>query len=337
VKVDGRVVTERAFLAELTENRARAIARKPPGARQPMDADAQLQLFRTDLLDKDRNRIRTEGSTNLAPTHANAAGPLSMHGPPPTPTPDPCTMPKITEISANLPLDAGETIIVNGCGFGLKHPQSELRLIGNFPPDQHLKLRILGWSGFAITALVKEDTGVRDDPSARLQVVTREAKLSNTWPAPFYAARDVVKLASADVTVQCHPYGTCAGNGATFGGGSQHYTKEAVDSVSAILQNGYHYAGNAWWWSTTGPQSWVEPPEVKSSGGKLQMKVAVTFTNGPTSAELKEMGKWANLSDQEKAIKIEMQKAHPPPPVPGYDIAYQVDVYVIGPAGVPYK
>jgi hypothetical protein len=67
------------------------------------------------------------------------------------------------------------------------------------------------------------------------------------------------------------------------------------------------------------------------------MKVAVTFTNGPTSAELKEMGKWANLSDKEKAIKIEMQKAHPPPPVPGYDIAYQVDVYVIGPAGVPYK
>jgi hypothetical protein len=190
----------------------------------------------------------------------------------PSPTPDPCASPKITQTSLGTSLEPGQEFIVNGCGFGLKSPQSDLRLVGTFPetPKGYLTLEVLEWHGYAIHARVPIVTG--NSQTAKLQVVRKDLMVSNQIPIPF-APWEVVMLRPEDVSVNCFAqysanecnlastdpsspwYGTV---------GIRHKTSDSEESdydrISATLKSPWTFVGFAWWWWDPADRGYAHSP-----------------------------------------------------------------------------
>jgi hypothetical protein len=247
---------------------------------------------------------------------------------------------ELKAIQATPPLDPGEWVIVTGCGFGPYPPGGQLRLSGDFPGG-HLKLKIQGWTTTQIGAELPLVTGVPDMPSAKLQVVRNDGKFSN-WldVGGFRATKEVRLIHPTDVAITCgHPSSSddshCAMakshplSESNFFGGATFASKwsQSVapkDDCSALdklgnaelsytdlaavnLHNGWVLAGYAWWW-THGGYSYVLPPEgfaANSSSSTIRMKwgLWVEECGGPYQS----------------------------------NVRYRVDLYAVGPKGVPYK
>lgn len=301
VEIDGRRMTKAQFIAEMESLRSRMTAIKPPSARNAAPPD--FSVTRTRILDKEKSRLAAENARLAFVAQDN----MKMA---PTPTPDPCTQPRITAMSGAPPLEPGEQIILNGCGFGLRNSASELRFVSNDFPGGFLKLQILHWQGNAIQAVVPPISGVKDQP-AKLQIVRKDLQVSNEWPASFYATRDVTKLSLAHLTQTCSSgggYKECpysfASSGWTFSGyhGSGDSDKayySGTDTVSGDLKNQCVLAGIGWVWF--------------GSNGTLTADPTATTVTG--NAHLSVNLPWV-LGDHG-------------------GVAYAVDLYALGPVGVP--
>lgn len=225
-------------------------ARKPPGRSAPPALDALPALKQAQAQLVQDNLAAQSLAAQLKPM-------LQAPG---------CSPPQIQALSAALPVEPGEELIVNGCGFGAQ--AGELRLIGNFP-GAHLKLEILGWYDHAISARLPAVSGVLDQ-SAQLQVVTHDLKLGNTHAVAFRATRQVVKLEESDFQItctgtdydDCHwPWNVGLMGGTTDTGprsfGATHHVNNkgelnfGVDTAKFSLGNGYVLAGH--WWSWLSP------------------------------------------------------------------------------------
>lgn len=305
--LEGRTLTKGQFLGEMAAKRERVASRKPPSTQASGDdLTADFTTFRAQYLDALRSKRQTQASA------ARAKGPLVA--PPPSEAPDTCTAPKITAVSASPPVEPGEEIILNGCGFGGSHPSNDLRLVGGFPTG-FVKLQVLKWHNHAVQAKVPALTGVKDDAAAKLQLVTKDLQLSNTIPMPFRAARDVVELGAGDVQVQCkleNKYVKCPSSDkvtlSAFHGWPQLSTPATVHVASAdmatiALKNSYVLAGYAWWWY--GLNGVVDFP--------------AGFVEGASSAQVKmNFSYW--VSQKQKGIA-----------------SYGVRMYAVGPIGVPHR
>lgn len=175
-----------------------------------------------------------------------------------SPTPDPCQSPKIELVAAEPPLEPGDTVYLNGCGFGAKNTNSRLMLVGNDFYSGFLDLQIDKWLGYYIEATVPAVSNVKDMPGAKLQIRTGDFKLSSSTPMAFKAARDVVKLNRHAVQLSCAP-GAGAGSKCpghfSYTFGALHDSGDKVyyigtDSAKVKLINNYVLAGYWWTWDS---------------------------------------------------------------------------------------
>ncbi|HEY3124914.1 MAG TPA: hypothetical protein VGK70_12755 [Thermoanaerobaculia bacterium] len=246
-------------------------------------------------------------------------------------------------ISASLPLDPGDDVSVQGCGFGLKAPGSDLRLMGDFPGG-FIKLETKTWNGYSITARVPDVKGAKDDPNAKLQVVLKDSTFSTWQTAGFRASREVLKLKPWDVDFHCTPYldvdicdlatNHLLADSQFFGGATFAARHDAPhveyagdypckefphigfrinpsDSAAVSLKNGWVLAGYAWWW-------------------RYQITPNLGYVEAPLGFH--EGAKSSNIVVESVAVADDCEK----PPKRG-GVSYRVDLYIIGPAGVPHR
>jgi hypothetical protein len=289
-----------------------AVAAKPPGP-----SAATHTLVSSQALAAFEQEKKTKGAPRplltLSPAVIQVIG-----GAKPTPS---CATPKITQISAAPPLDPGDEVILNGCGFG-SGGGNELRLVGNFPGG-YAKLKPSIWHDDAIKAVLDPATrGAFDQADTKLQVVRGDLKLSNQVPIAFRAAREVV-LVEEKTTVTlacggdksdghfnyCHsPFDTGMSLPVmhNFSMAGIHWVNdgdldnEGSDEMSLTLKNGFKTCGYGWEW-------WYEYP------GTGFASVPHGYADGRTSLK----------------IRMDWGLTHD-------GMQYHVDVYAIGPAGVPY-
>ncbi len=291
-----------------------AIAAKPPGKSAPT-----LASIRAAALASFEQEKKTKGAPRPLLALSPAAA-VAIQGAFPTPTPG-CATPKITQVSAAPPLDPGDEIILNGCGFGGAGGGSELRLVGNFPGG-YAKFKASVWHDDAIKAVLDPSIRGAFDQNAQMQVVRGDLKLSNQVPIAFRAAREVVLFEEKNtINVAC---GGDASSGhfnhcrTPFQSGMSlpipsdftmlgaHWVNdgdldnEGTDEIRLNLANGFKTCGYGWEW-------WYEYP------GTGYAHAPQGYADGKTSLTLKVA--WGFTRD---------------------GLQYHVDVYAIGPAGVPY-
>jgi hypothetical protein len=121
------------------------------------------------------------------------------------------TVPKINLVVQSPPLSPGDRILIFGEGFGGSEegpptpPEGgSVRLIGYFPPEAHLTLKIVRWAPVYILAELPPVSGVPDQEGIHIQV-----RCSPTWSnqveSSFRATRVYAMLTKADVAVLvCH-------------------------------------------------------------------------------------------------------------------------------------
>lgn len=296
------------------EAKSRTAAAEHPPAR----GAATHALVRTQALAAFEQEKRSKGG----PRQLLALSPAVVQaviGAAPTPS---CATPKITQISAAPPLDPGDELILNGCGFGSAGQGSELRLVGNFPGG-YAKFKASVWHDDAIKAVLDPGTsGAFDQADTKLQLVRGDLKLSNQIPIAFRAARDVVRIdEKATVTLGCggdksaghYNYcrtplqnGTSLPSMSDFTMAGVHWVNdsdldnEGADEISLTLKNGFKTCGYGWEW-------WYEYP------GTGYASVPIGYRDGVSS--LKIVMLWGLTRD---------------------GMQYHVDLYAIGPKGVPY-
>lgn len=294
-------------IAHIREKTKIARAAKPPGGPTlTLKAVAdKLLRKRESQLDTDNKAVRSKVGNGLI--KAARGGRHSS-----------CSAPVVQEIAMAPPLVPGEELLLNGTCFGTA--AGELRLVGNFPGG-HLKLTILQWLDHAVSARVPPVTGAKDQISF-LRLVTHDLKLSNARAMPFEATREVKQLKESDMQITCSgtdfdyckapwPGLSLMGGkpmpGATFGA-SHHVndgdeTNMGADIARVSLKNGWKIAGWGWSWGVGLEDesfSFVLPP--------------VGLAEGASSATIQTF--WGTV---------------------GGAIQYRVDLFVIGPEGVPYK
>ncbi len=145
------------------------------------------------------------------------------------------TVPKINLVVQSPPLSPGDRILIFGEGFGGSEdgpptpPEGgSVRLIGYFPPEAHLDLRIVRWAPASILAELPPVSGVPDQEGIHIQV-RRSPTWSNQVESSFRATRVFVMLTKADVPVLvCHD-ADLASNGC-----NPPYTKHGGGTFSAV-------------------------------------------------------------------------------------------------------
>jgi hypothetical protein len=329
---------QKIALQEFEQQHRQAVARKRPGGRP--GADSKTMASR--LLEKHKSLVQRENSRRSPGFGTGTVAVQPGGGPPKSvitqPTPDPCTTPKIQALSALSPLDPGDDVEIQGCGFGPASQKGELRLLGDFPSA--VKLEVSQWNGAHIKAKVPWGLkGYKDDSKAKLQVFRKDGKFSNGQTVGFRAAREIQLLRPSDVSFVCYPSNldncTLATShpladsqffgGATFaakhigweiskladcdGAWPLANVRSSSDSASVTLKNGWLLAGYAWWWRY----------EINLDYGFVDFPSG--FQEGKASSTVKMAWK-ASTHDCAKKRG---------------GVSYRVDLYAIGPAGVPYK
>lgn len=253
---------------------------------------------------------------------------------------DPCGKPEapleVAAVQTTPPLDPGEWVLIQGCGLGTS--PGKLRVAGDFPGG-YLDLEIKYWASTQVSAQLPLVTGVGDMPAARLQLVRQDGTFSGLLDVGgFRATREVKRIHPTDVIVTCGSAGNddCALGqshplsesqffaGATFAAkhGVETAPKDCDDSalyclghwwekadLAAVhLANGWTLAGFAWWWNPLAGWNYVHAPsgfQMGSSSATVAMNwgLGLNAGKGPTKSEVR----------------------------------YRVDLYAVGPKGVPYK
>jgi hypothetical protein len=340
--------------------KSRAMSGKPPGGQPGSESNALLERLKKQhgsnvetqnaRVDARIGRLTASGVRSPAGSTGKSGPSLgsSASGPAPMkPPPDPCAgRPlEITEIQLSPPLDPGEKIHAAGCGFGphTDPPPGDIFLFGDFPGGR-LKLTVEGWFPTGIIAKVPMVTGVYDMPNAWLQVV-RGGQFSNRMDVGgFRATRDVKQLRASDIEVTCdrgtkgtfhnlaecngatspppgeaqffaattigakHAYWETSGFGYTCDDGTSDLVLEGIDTYTAkSLINGWTILYYAWWWRYE-DNGYAMAPQGFSAGSrsttiKMKWGLSINPCSGPMDS----------------------------------DVRYRVDLYAIGPKGIPYR
>ncbi len=339
---------------EFEQVRIRAVAAKAPGGQPSVEARSLLGTLARQHASKVESenaqvdavtaKLRVAGSSsgrgkkNTPPPGVHAPG----TGPGPTKPPyDPCGGNfELKSVQATPPLDPRERIVVEGCGFGERtNDRAELALVGDGLPGGRLKLNVTGWFQTWAAATVPNIGGVQDLASVRLQLVRSDGRVSN-WldVGGFRATREVRQILRNDLHVscgvsspaddkECAPFGTTPSEVQFFSGASfavkrarntsasedctaadrlDTSLQEKTDAAAVTLANGWVLAGYAWWWG--GDDAWVLAPSgysANTSAATISMKT----------------GLWINSCGGPYASSVR----------------YRVDLYAVGPTGVPYK
>jgi hypothetical protein len=322
----------------------RAVGRKAPGGQPAAESQKTGDL----LLQKYRARRDSEDSRARS-----ASGGQGVSLGVARPTPDPCTTPQIKAVDATPPLDPGDHVVIQGCGFGKSAPNEkiELRLVGDFgvpghPGPPNIPLDV-SWSvGWKIVAQMPPPgdprvKGVQDDPVAKLQVFRKDGKFSNWFQVGFRANRVVSKLGPYDVTFNCkstsldnctlatsHPLAdTQFFGGATVA--ARHLANnppcgsgdpECVEELDTGREGSDVIAvslKNGW---TLAGYAWWWRYEIIEKWGLVEFPFG--FPEGSSSASL--------------SMKWEADYNCCPPKKHG-GVSYRVDLWAIGPENVPYK
>lgn len=337
---------------QFDQMRSRAMSAKPPGGQPESESNAlseSLKRRHASQVETQNARVQAmkgslvppaggSGKKGPPPAGASASGPAPIK-----PPPDPCAGHplEISAVQSTPPLEPGEKLHIVGCGFGphtVPYPGTVV-LVGDGFPGGKLTLDVEGWFPTGILAKVPMIGGVPDIPTAKLQVV-RSGQFSNQVDVGgFRATREVKRLLPEDVQISCglaHPGddAACAKAkppiessffaGATFGAkrsrsiprkddcekteglGAEHF-EERTDTFTASLANGWTLAAYAWWWDAA-HYSWVLAPTgyaPNATSATLTMKTGIYANEcgGPYNASA-----W-----------------------------YRVDLYAVGPKGIPYK
>jgi hypothetical protein len=337
--------TVSAQIVRFKQLEAQARAAKPPGAEPGRESQATLQRLQEQY--SWTSRVEAENARLKARLPGPPTWPTRSPGDPPdvdVPGPDsrstdigpnPCGDSfELKAIQATPPLDPGELVQLEGCGFGPYPPGGEVRLVGDFPGG-YLKLHISGWGPTSLLMSVPMVTGVPDMPAAKLQVVRHDGKFSN-WldVGGFRATKEVRLIHPNDVVITCwlqpapcgfaksHPLSEAGFfGGATFASkriktvdpdtcgdtALAQLGEEHTDLAAVNLYNAWVLAGYAWGWDGTG-NAWVKAPEgfaANSSSATIKMTWGLQTDpcDGPHQSNLR----------------------------------YRVDLYAVGPKGVPYK
>lgn len=361
---------------QFDQMKSRAMSGKPPGGQPGSESNALLERLKKQYESKveaENARLiarvgrlgtglpsgsvppasRQSASTNQSLGGGKKGPPLpgaSASGPAPMGPPDPCVGGplEIKEVLLSPPLDPGEKIQAAGCGFGphTDPPPGDIFLFGDFPGGR-LKLTVEGWFPTGIIAKVPMVTGVYDMPNAWLQVV-RGGQFSNRVDVGgFRATRDVKQLRASDIEVTCdlvatpylNPAQLAECNGATtpppgeaqflaattigakhaYGftstGGYQcndyEYSDRVIEGIDTYtvkrLINGWTILYYAWWWRHE-DDGYAVAPQGFSAGSpsstiKMKWGLSVNPCSGPMDS----------------------------------DVRYRVDLFAVGPKGIPYR
>jgi hypothetical protein len=340
---------------DFEQARRRAIVARAPGGEPAAEATALLASLKKQhaaSVGSENARVekvtaRLRSSTPPASGKGKKGTPADgVHapgtGPAPTKPPfDPCgSVFELKSVQATPPLDPREKIVVEGCGFGERtNDRAEIALVGDGLPGGRLKLTVTGWFPTWIAATVPAIGGVRDLPNVRLQMVRSDGRVSN-WldVGGFRATREVRQILQNDLQVacgasspaddkECSPLGTTPAETKFFSGASlaikrarstthkedcsavdllDTNVQEKTDTAAVSLANGWVLAGYAWWWG--GDDAWVLAPSgyvANASSATITMKTGlwVNRCRGPYHAFAR----------------------------------YRVDLFAVGPTGVPYK
>jgi hypothetical protein len=161
--------------------------------------------------------------------------------------------PLITSVFLFSVIKPGGGVIIQGEHFQSQPGQFQLLLSTS---GQTLDLTNLQWGDSFAAGVIPMITGVPDQP-ALLQVVTQDGKVSNQWPVQFTASREVVLLAGSALTpVACGSGGddfcyigsstdpfTVAGGHAMSLG---FYSASGTDVYNCTLKNGWEFDHYRW-------------------------------------------------------------------------------------------
>jgi hypothetical protein len=223
--------------------------------------------------------------------------------------------PGITSTFSVPPLSPGEDIFIKGYGF--KEENLKVQLLGDFPGGR-LNLRVMDLKPNYIHARVNDVEGAPDQ-AAKLAVSVAGFE-SNHWPITFEAKRVLRMLASKDyIVLFCHPgfprsgdiCNTLASNG--HGGSgifrTEHFYSSmeiGEDIVIAELKNGWHFK----------ELSYIKWYQAKLPYGPNAQLAWVDGFN-PMSQSLKLNIGWMYIG--------------------AGGISYEIGIFIIGPAGIPYN
>lgn len=352
---------------QFSQMKSRAMSGKPPGGNPSGESNAFMERLKRQhesRVESQNARVQAMfGRLSVPPTGGGGkkGPPPGVHapgtGPAPMKLPDPCEgRPlEVKAIQTSPPLEPGDKVFIDGCGFGYPTDPApaEVLLLGDGFPGGRQKLIVEGCLPSGILARVPPIHGVLDFPAARLQVVRGSQFSAMVDVGGFRATREVRRLTPADVDVSCSeqtpgcrlatsPWQMAASGapppvppsgesqffaGATFAAkhlldlrpsipACEHLedvslgrgSKTATDTYRVgPLRNGWLLVSYNWWWKPEN-DGWVMPPakfnpDTNSSSIEMKWGVQASACEGPVAS----------------------------------DVRYRVDLYIVGPKGIPYK
>ncbi len=221
--------------------------------------------------------------------------------------------PKIEEIFPLSNIRPGGVVAVRGSGFGDKFGEFYLKLASG------IIYRIWNspglWKDHVVSGLMDPESSGLMDEDATLYVKTADGKLSNGWPVKFRARRDVKLLPPADVVTKCSEVASenNCGDGDSVSTVNGYHREDypmghtGSDIFSFTLKNGW--VVDSYKFSPWAMNGWVKDPSGLFVGAD-NVKLHITW-------------------------HVDAQWY-----LPGEDpsvVSYFLDIYITGPAGVPYK
>jgi hypothetical protein len=216
--------------------------------------------------------------------------------------------PKIDEIFPLSSITPGGVVAVRGSGFGDKFGEFYLKFA-----TSGIIFRIWNspglWKDHVVSGLMDPDSSGLQDEDATLYVKTAAGAVSNGVPVKFRARRDVKLLANGDGVTTCSSAATENGCGCSFtfcGSHLESYPSEhtSVDSFAFSLKNG-----------------WVVDSYKMAQGGNNGWVKLSGVVEGADSGTIR-----ATWHVDGVVPLVDYSSAH-----------YYLEVYITGPAGIPYK
>jgi hypothetical protein len=240
-----------------------------------------------------------------------------------------CVTPKISAVMPLSNFTPGGVVAVKGCGFGEKG-SLRLVLVDHKGATKAVWLDVLDWTDRLVGATVPADVLHVSDQTARLLIVTKAALRSNDVTVSFRASRDVKKLPMDDVHVMCSTEADvdlCNGKE----GSSTPFCFKGLGTDTKRSVSGRHYTCHDWFGDDTGTDiyfaalkngwtfhshTWTEHTARDGVNGVCSQVHPSGLTSG--SAGIKVSVDWITCNYRGLA-------------------AYDLDLFITGPAGVPHN
>jgi hypothetical protein len=261
-------------------------------------AQSEFEAYRKTFSQKQMTNLATANAKiDLAARQFLQKAHASGQVPPPPPS-----QPKITDTSASITPSARVLIVGSGFGnpTGLNAPGAVYLNIGGVSHQ----LAIEWWSDTRV--VVTTPAGIAGVPDGRGTVVVKLGGTeSNQWPVSFIAARDVILMGQGRQVLSCGnsaPNNWCRDNiSSAHWGDLLHWAGKGNDVYTASLKNGWTFENATIEWGGSG--------------------VAILKGFNRSSSPLNLVVDWSFDVGVRSIIG---------------DVKYKVELYIVGPKGVPY-